>query len=145
MGERSTLAQLLTDLVDNSLTGFGRSELYFWGVLFTRKIFPALEASVANPAQRGGTPVWQLVGHSQSCGPAVAAAYLCLVPPRWGSGFSATAVRIEMHWACEERLLHRLPRSCGVRAPFLTSPGMAASRQSSAILQFLLLAEEASR
>lgn len=152
VGERSTLAEMLTDLLENSLTRFGHSELYFWGALFTQKIFPALETSVANVAQSGSTRVWQLVGHSQSCrawgGSCTSLLVVretCLVLPRWESGFSATAVRIEMCWACEECLLHRLPSSCWVRAPLLTSPGMAASRQSSAILQFLLLAEEAAR
>ena len=149
--ERSTLAQLLTDLVENSLTRFGPAEFYFWGALFTRKIFPALEASVANLARRGSPRVWQLVGHSQSCGAwgggctsLLVVRETCMVLPRWESGFSATAVRIETCWAHEERLLHRLPSSSWVRAPLLTS-AMAVSRQSSAILQFLLLAEEAAR
>lgn len=152
VGERSTLAQQLTDLVANSLTRFDHAELYFWGALLTQKIFPSLEASVVNLTRRGSTRVWQLVGYSQSCGPwdggctsPLVVRDTCLVLPRWESGFSATAVRIETGWACEERLLCGLPSSCWVRAPLLTSPGMAVSRQSSAILQFLLLAEEAAR
>lgn len=108
-------------------------ELYFGG------LFPSTQGQCWEPrgaAESGslwGTtravrPGWQqhtCVGGREST---------CLVPLRWEPGFAAATVRMEMCWPCKHCLLHRLLSSCEVRAPLLTS-GMAASRQSCAVLE----------
>lgn len=123
--------------MENSLIRFDHSELYFGGLLFTKNIFPALEASVGNPeGQHVGA--WQslaacgtqpeLRGLAGSGTPVLLGREgTCLLPLGWEAGFAAATVRMEMCWACKECLLHRLLSSCEVRAPLLTS-GMVVSR-----------------